>query len=471
MWSPAALLTAVWATGCAGSDALTDATAASEPLTVAFAADLPNRLARTVSIEVDPAQPVSLICSAGDDPSDMLQVASSAMASDHDLRLDGLRSGAWNCTAHGEDSGYEVSAPLVLTPAPDAVVLDLQGDASAGLWTAAALRMPVDNSVVVFDPEGRPRMWVAMDDPGVFVSPGLFAEPVDDLLLVGGGRSVPMTMLDGAGVGTWTAPDPVTGHGVHHDAQVAGDQLVSLTLSDTTHPNGDPLAGFGIEIVDILERSLAWSWVGLDHLTPLPGEDPFHANAARALTDALGEAVWVSLRNTDHVVRIDRATQQVTHILGAGGDFELRDASGLPSDDWFLGQHDIQFYDDHIVMHDNGGVVKRRSSRLLELELDLVNRVATIRRTFTEPGWWEPIMGGVELLDDGDWLLTRANCGTCDNGSPEASSHIVRVDPDTGTTPWRLTGDREFYRARSIDPCALLPATCISTSRGNAEGR
>lgn len=417
-------------------------------LTIAVPLDAGNALARVATVAADVPQGVVLTCAAD---GEVLAWERAEADTAHVFELTGLFPGAWTCTAVGARQSVRTTFELT---ASESGAPRVEGDVELGLWTAHTRRLGgLETRLVVYDPAGRPRLQVSLPPAEGSPSPGLYAEVLDDRLVAGGGQEVSCGAWDAMGRLVWPCAAAAP---THHDAELHPDDVVLLTQLDD-----GPEGGFGIEVLPWSGGPATWTWGSPDHLDDLPGEDPYHPNAVRRVSDAWGEGYWISARNEDALLRIDGATGALTHRLGEGGDFALLDAAGAPSDDWFLGQHDPQLLGDRVLVYDNGTAMRRPSSRVIELVLDPDAMTATLTRQWTEPGWFEPIMGGVHELDDGDWLVTRAHCAVCEGLGNGPDSDVVRVDPDTGEVRWRLVfEDAEVYRADVVDPCALFPATC-----------
>lgn len=422
-------------------------------LTVWEGPQRPNLLSRGLNVAVEPPSPASVTCVADGD-GEILAFTSALEAPHHRFTLLGLRAVPYACgvVAGGRRTVLRLEPPVLDLPAASV-------EGGDGVWTAFVWERDGARSVVVLDDEGQGRMWV---DVGASVagqprSAGAFVEPAGAELLVSGALSIAPRVLDGSGVVRWWPGPLVRGRGVHHDGVLRGESALLLTWLDGVRSDGRAYRDFGVEELGHGGTSL-WSWAAGDTLEPVGGGyDAWHANAVHAVNDEHGPAVWVSIRNTSQVLRVQRSTGLVTHVLGAEGDFDLFAADGAPSEDWFRGQHDPHFLEGgRVVLLDNDW--DGTASRILELRLDLEAGEAHVLRQWTEPGWYEPIMGGVREREDGSWFLSRAHWvdGPLD---PDARSQFLIVEPDTGDVRWRLTVEEStgiLYRGRELDPCALL---------------
>lgn len=327
----------------------------------------------------------------------------------------------------------------------------------------------VDITALAVDPEGRVRWyWFVAAGGGGGLDVSLSA--TGDILF-GGGNNVPPTLMTPSSVVSWRAPSqPSIGDTYHHHAQeLPSGEIVSLTDADN-EADGDTWLGFGVEIIDPASGEQTWSWssqTGVDRgQLFIPGVnivDPYHANSVAILEDDLGPAAWISLAFADRIIRVDRATGDITHTLGQRGNLPLRAIPGgflLNPDQWFYGQHDPEFDWPRMIVHDNGygrpGLANY--SRVLELEIDLVAEEALLVWSWSEDGWYEPLMGDADRLEGGNILISRGRCWDfCPVGEGDRASNITEISP-AGEALWRLDfGDRQgVYRSERVDGCALF---------------
>lgn len=438
----------------------------------------PNPLAVRLAFDRPGA---SVTCVAADDPDDVLVAAAGSGA---EAVLAGLRPDvSYGCDAAAGSVHAEL--PLSVSLADAGVepppTFAISGDPDAGPWTAFVTttrgRLGWDR-LWVADPRGRPRMTLALardpDDEAAWgVSPGVFAEPVPGGLLVGGGLSHPPAIVDVTGAAVVAAP-LASGVASHDAAYLAGDgegQVVAVTWDARTDGDAGERTEFAIERVDLATGAPSWTWRSVDAVAAgqlaydpvqLALGDPWHANGLEVDADGL---VWVSLRNLDALIAVDPATDAVVRRfgLGPGADGDDSGVVVAAEGDAFYGQHDPSRADgpdgERLLLLDNGRTA-RPSSRVVEYALPPGDGggIALVARSWTEPDWYEPAMGGVSALPGGDWLVCRAHCYTCTNNDPDAVAQLIRVDADAGSVRWRAElpdRDTTVYRARPVDPCAL----------------
>ncbi len=336
-------------------------------------------------------------------------------------------------------------------------------------WTRAA---PDPNrKVVIVDGHGRVRWYRWLPEHGAAID---VEWTEDDLFLIGGGPRFGVAWYTPDGRQVARIPDRPYGDGFHHHAAAQPDGTV-LTLVDEPNTLGDDTwLGFGVLNLTRSGEEV-WSWhsqqaVDAGQLpTGTPREDdPYHANSATLLTDDHGEALWLSLRNLDALVRVDVQTGSITHTLQQGGDFALYDEDGnrtLGSDAWFSGQHAPEFHWPRVLMHDNGSARNGGAgeSRALELELDLAAHTAQVTWQWSDGGWWERLFGDADRLPNGNVLVSRGRCWEVQGcpgagGDPTRISNLIEIAPTTGDVVWRLDFPDQrdsVYRAERIAPCEL----------------
>ncbi len=270
-------------------------------------------------------------------------------------------------------------------------------------------------------------------------------------------------------------PEP---HGMigsyHHDVGLAveGDAifaLMKIMIDDTQQ-------GYTVRHVD-LGSNLLWEWdsavdgrdAGYLPVGDDSTNDPYHANSAQDVWEQGRRYIYVGMRTTSSIIKIDYETKAVLWTLGVDGDFVLLEPDGTPAEDyrWFFMQHDAKRYGDRMVIYDNG--LLRRDyggpynySRALELELDEQAMTARITFEYDEAaeGWIEEAWGGCDLLANGNYFIAMGHCWDCNPNNTHLSA-LVEVDPN-GRQISRLewtNPEVALYRADRIDGCAIFANT------------
>jgi hypothetical protein len=96
-------------------------------------------------------------------------------------------------------------------------------------------------------------------------------------------------------------------------------------------------------------------------------------------------------------------------------------------------------------------------SRVAEYELDLDAREATLLWSWTEPGWYDPIVGDADWLPNGHVLVTQGFNRCLDFFGDDVSELVELQPPDT--VVWRMTWptrDHTVYRSERYDGCAVF---------------
>jgi len=331
----------------------------------------------------------------------------------------------------------------------------------SGLWTIATPTLSFGTArshyVVVFDEHGVPVWWYKAR-----------RVPIDAKLLPGpaiafssfpaSSEEYQVRRLDGSFVRRIVSPDgQIDDHELQLDA--SGDYAFLVYAPKT----GVDLTPFGgpadatvlegeIEEVNPAGR-LVWSWstdgrVSLSESarwvktilsTPVAlaggvqAYDFFHANAV-----SLGKTtVLLSLRQTDGVYAIDRATGRILWKLGGTPAPESLTVVGDPdAADPLGGQHDARLLPDGTVTVFDDGTFLGRAPRALRFRIDPVARTATVVDEVSDPTVTGSVCcGSARMLANGNWLISWG-------GDPVVGEYR----PD-GTPVFRITFDGLFsYR-------------------------
>ena len=248
----------------------------------------------------------------------------------------------------------------------------------------------------------------------------------------------------------------------NHDVEwTPSDSIIGL-VGTRTRTSGRAISGFEILEHDPVTSEVLFDWdsqtaYDAGQLDAGAGSDPWHANALANVVDALGAGVYVNLYGSGQVVRVDKASGDISFILGRGQDVALQDASGHPLGDegWFDAAHGMGIFDgDKLVQYDNG--VTTGVSRIVEYQLDPVAQTARLLFEWNE-GYYNPNWGDVDLLSDGNFLVDEP--ATWCTGGQDSPGSILIVDRSDSSVPWRLRftdRDDSSYRAQWVDGCDLF---------------
>jgi hypothetical protein len=183
----------------------------------------------------------------------------------------------------------------------------------------------------------------------------------------------------------------------------------------------------GNKIVEVAKdgtQQTAWTtWDCFDPAT-ISGDDITQGwGFANALDyDPVQDVYYLSLRNFSSIVRINRQSHACEWVLGLGAPtFTFATGSAR-----FLHEHQFQVRGNHILLMDNDGA-GGHTSRVLEYELDLTNKVATQVWSYTAtPSVYTFVLGEPLRFDDGSTFINWS-----------AAGQMERLDP-TGTSIWKL---------------------------------
>ncbi len=199
-----------------------------------------------------------------------------------------------------------------------------------------------------------------------------------------------------------------------------------------------------------LSESTRWleTILGAPVTIPAPGGgteqayDFFHANAV----SLDGSTVLLSLRQTDGVYAIDKATGDILWKLGGTPTPESLTVVGDQYDSMPLGgQHDVRVQPDGTVSVFDDGTFLDRPPRLARFAIDTTARTATLVQQIADPTVTTSVCcGSARSLANGDWVISWG-------GDPVVGEY----QPD-GTPVFRITFDGLFsYRVAPVAPRRL----------------
>jgi hypothetical protein len=326
--------------------------------------------------------------------------------------------------------------------------------------------------ILIYDDRGRLRWYnfvpIAAPDLDVSYLGG-------GVILYGGGYRALPTLIDLEGRVLQQAPGPFEPGGqFNHTVEELPD---GNYLTTETSPNFDPALpshkwnGFAVELLDPTMSARPWVLrsqdlvdVGEMYIPVNPEDkDPYHLNALQWLPE--DGQVAASLYRRAEIVWFDLAEKRVVDRVGWRSDWTVVDEAGdeLPGEEWFYGQHAVELDGDRMLLHDNGAgrPSATRYSRAVDYRLDPVAKTATRVWSWTEPGWYEPIWGDVDRLEDGRVSITHAHCEKCSDVSGQRTE-VILVDPDTDAVDWRLrfsSPSDAGYRSAWLDGCRIFHRT------------
>jgi hypothetical protein len=262
----------------------------------------------------------------------------------------------------------------------------------------------------------------------------------------GGGFFViePITGWDMAGNELFSWSDV----GGDHDVDKLGDNYFILTSDGLDHcvDEYDP------------KKVHVWTWCDSDEKV-LP--DSF-ANSLAVRETSAGTFVYATMQIKGIIYKLDYDTGEIVWQLKDGGDFTSDTLDYYPA--W---QHDLRVidcagYDECLLTYVNGNDADP-TTFIRQTGIDESTMEATVVREWTEKGWAEPKVGGIDPWIDASgndrWLVAEGHF-TADpiKGYEKRTSQLVEVAYDD-TVDWRLTvatPDIQVYRARRVQACDLF---------------
>lgn len=251
--------------------------------------------------------------------------------------------------------------------------------------------------------------------------------------------------------------------------EISSVRIPFLAHDFVEHPDGT-LAALAIEYRDFEGTQLAGNkvvevapdgtqrtaWTSWDCFDPAvnKGDDMEQGwTFANALDyDAAADVYYVGMRNFSSIARVNRTTRACEWVLGLSAP-TLTFAPGAPR---FLHEHQFQVRGDRVLLMDNDGA-PGNASRVLEYQLDLASKTATLVGSYTaNPSVYTFVFGEPLRFDDGSTFI---NWG--------AAGQMERLDP-SGTSTWKLNTDAGFAfgfhtLADSLYSGAALPAGLSGT--------
>ena len=302
--------------------------------------------------------------------------------------------------------GYLITS--VITDPSVAVILDRDGDYV--WWHTLADEL---DSVLIsrarLSRDGRTVMYLASTTP------------------TGGGTSQLIVRLpyDGAEVKVTEVA------GAHHDFAEREDGNLAFIALDGREVEGELIQGDRI-IEQDPGGAQTTVWSAWDHLEYDPDEPApvgtgwTHANALDH--DADNDVYYLSLRNHNSILAIDRATGEMLSVVGGEGS-HYTDASGYT--DLFEWPHQFQLLDGSILAFSSGSAPWFRSEAL-EYTLDKDAGLAELVWSYTaDPPLYSVGYGDASRLPDGHTLITWSAQGQIDEVD-EAAELLWQLNLDLG---------------------------------------
>ncbi|MCA9490173.1 MAG: hypothetical protein KC621_09620, partial [Myxococcales bacterium] len=453
-------------------DTGTDACAPDPTLSVTASTSpgpLPNQL--LVTVDTSAAATIAVVCVNDGDATDAHLLESTTPATHHELKLMGLLSASeYTCKAAATcpTTGLAAATVHASTSAPPIqfAVLDVDVDPQLGM-TGAYTMAPWQPNVlsrgyiVVWGPDGRARWWYRLEE-GVGIDIEALLDPGATTVVYGGGDNPAgapsiVDLWDGL---IYKATMPVWGQDQYtHDTKRIWDGRI-LSLQYVPNSRGTrSWLGFGVRLHDPATGVIDWEFASQRYvdegILPPGNGEPYHANWIDYIDTPSGPVLYVSLYQLQHIMAIDGVTGDLLWDLHAGAGWTVLDENGnpLPDGDLPQGQHGLEVDGDVLWVYDNG--TNRLHSRAEKWRIDGVNQIATREWMWTEQGWFEPILGDIDILANGDRaLITQATIGCCFH-----PTDFVEVELSSGRVASRMSMPADAmvgYRSQRYDGCDMF---------------
>lgn len=441
-----------------------------------------NPLERRFVAELDGAAPIFATCTADSAPAERHLAESTGAAAHQELVVRGLLGWTeYRCTIRPTCGGPAVEATFTpVLPGIPPFEVETSGAGPSAPYTLLNTQYRAFTTtgawLVIVDPDGQPR-WTYFVGTDLVGDIDAEIEDGGTTVHMGGGwayfdveqpnRGV-FRDVDLSGNVLLDHPEPVFGLGFNHHSDKLEDGSYLSSTGSVNHLGDREWYGVGIEHWHP-SLGLLWGWSSQqlvdEGVLGEPDENetaPYHANSVSFVSDTAGEGAWVSLYKAREIWRIDRATGERTHVFGPNGDFALIDVNGnpLPPEDWTYVQHDPDWLPDgRVVMYDNGQgrPSDEPYSRVVEYRVDLEAASVTLLWDWTEPGWYDPVLGDADYLPNGNVLVTKGfNTGWTPNR--DDVSQVLELRPPDEVV-WRLSWtEREWttFRAQRYEGCDVF---------------
>ncbi|MCB0165380.1 MAG: aryl-sulfate sulfotransferase [Anaerolineae bacterium] len=211
-------------------------------------------------------------------------------------------------------------------------------------------------------------------------------------------------------------------------------------------PGGVPTATVAGLVVQELDtaKNVVFEWRSWDHFaitdttvnTTSARIDYAHGNAVEQAHDG---HLLISSRNLNEITKIDRNTGEVLWRLGG----KQNEFTFINDNTNFYKQHDIRSLPNgHITLFDNGNDREPPYSRVVEYQLDEINKTATLISEYrNKPDIFASALGSAQRLSNGNILIGWGNGPNSDEKAGWDNvrpPNVTEVNPD-GTKVFELT--------------------------------
>ena len=363
---------------------------------------------------------------------------SDGYATAHELTLFGLKAGYdydFQFTAETESGVAHTSEPDVFTTlAPPSDLPELTVEvhdpeaAREGFLVGSIMSIP--SAAVIIDTDGDYRWW-HMDGRTLTIPRAYLSASGDSLVYMATGNydEIPVQELVRAPLDGSTIENIPIIDG-HHDFVELPDGTLTYLETDTQVKE----EGFviGDKLVEIAPDGTATDvWTAWDHfeydpdMQTIAGSGWTHANAIDY--DAERDVYYLSVRNFETIIEIDRSDFSVDWMLGGErtSDFTL-----VGDGESFSHQHQFHMvWDEARIMVMDNFYVANEASRVVEYAVDFENyEYEEIWSFEPEPAIFVYGLGGISEIPGGNRNITWSSAGQMDQVN------------DTGESVWQLNG-------------------------------
>lgn len=170
-----------------------------------------------------------------------------------------------------------------------------------------------------------------------------------------------------------------------------------------------------------------------------PKVDYFHFNSINI--DPIDQNFIISARHTNQIYKIDRSTGDIIWKFG-GKD----DDFNLTGNNIISHPHHATILDNgNLLLFDNGVTKNPKQTRIVEFDIDEINKTAVIVKEYTETGRYFDIMGSVQKLTNGNYFIgwggnttSQINANKSDITEIDSNGNIV-LDISFTNNPNRFT--------------------------------
>lgn len=217
----------------------------------------------------------------------------------------------------------------------------------------------------------------------------------------------------------------------HHIHRTPEGHFMFLTTDRRSFDKyGKDLLGDQIVEWDPACNRIVWNWHLFDHHEP-ERDRPDYSHCNTVEPDPRDGSLYLSCRNMNSILKIDRTSGEILWRLGQNGDFEMDPA------DRFYHQHAPELQPNgNLLLFDNGTgrpeEVGGQFSRALELAIDEAKMTAAAVWDYRhEPDLYCPIWSDADRLPNGNTLIVF---GTRTEGD---TTRYVEVTPE-GEVVWEV---------------------------------